>query len=79
MEKGADRPGLRRPKYLSSQVVADIVMCVDAAVIFAASLLAEFTYISLYLGQTQALQPYAAVGAGGGCRRDVPSTEAGAL
>lgn len=65
MEKGADRPGLRRPKYLSSQVVADIVMCVDAAVIFAASLLAEFTYISLYLGQTQALQPYAAVGAGG--------------
>ena len=58
--------GLRhdsRRQYLSARVISDIITTLDAIVVFSASLVAKFFYISLYLGQVQSPEPYIAVGA----------------
>ncbi|MBX3507683.1 MAG: undecaprenyl-phosphate glucose phosphotransferase [Parvibaculum sp.] len=52
-----------RRKFLPSRVITDVVMALDAAILFSSSLVAKFLYIFLYLGQSPSIDQYVAVGA----------------
>ena len=51
--------------HVSKRVIADLMMCVDGATIFGASLLAKWLYINLHLGTATGSAPYAVVAAVG--------------
>jgi Undecaprenyl-phosphate glucose phosphotransferase len=57
----ATRQGSGEQALISKRVIADLMMCVDGAVIFGAAVLAKWGYINLHLGAPVGSAPYAVV------------------